>query len=145
MAEPSVDQTDIAERVFNVVEAIVEASEGFSCEYEYLPADAKELPCVMMQTLTGPPLEKTYLDGSYVANYRFALYLRQADADTQARLDARGILNSLAEAVMASTIDLGEGCSMWSLRKENLPSRMQADEGYIDYQVTLALKYKALR
>jgi len=136
------DQTDIAEKVLEAVEALV--AENLPVEYEYLPADVKELPCLMVSTIPGNPVEKEYVDGSYIANYRFGLLLRQSAEDSQARLDAIRILRNIADDLCKSPPRL-EGVEVWGLNKDNLPSRIATEEPYVDYQVTLTVQYKAHR
>jgi len=139
-----VDQTDIAEKTLEVIEGLIKKAdkEKISCEYEFLPTNALELPCVTMTTLPGSPIEKTYLDGSYVANYRFGLTLRQTAEDMRKRLDARAFLQQLAKDFCETAIDLGEDCQIWYIKIDNLPSRIADDDNFIDYQVTLTVQYK---
>lgn len=148
-----IDQSGIAERVYGAVEALVASSAlPLGCEYEYLPTERAELPCISVQTLNGAPVEKRYLDGSYVAAYRFALVLRQESDDTRERLDSTKILRELAAAVRSladpttrTTLDLGSEARLWSISADTLPARVQAQQGCTDYQVTLAVKYKQQR
>ncbi|MCG4878176.1 hypothetical protein L0N00_17245, partial [Eggerthella lenta] len=71
-------QADVATCVFSVLKTIVEGDPGVaSCTYEQTPTDAQGLPCITMQTLDGTPVERRYLDGGRVENYRFALLLRR--------------------------------------------------------------------
>lgn len=144
--DDEVCQADVAERAYRAVEEAARAAcPGLRCEYEYLPADAGELPCLSMITLAGSPVEMGFLDGSYIANYRFALQLRQAEADTRGRLDAAGTLRGLADALRSWPLDLGEGKALYSCSVDTLPSRVAAAEGAIDYQVTLTVRYKSQR
>lgn len=142
----NIDQTDVAEKVYDVVEALVSSSSlDLVCEYEYLPATSSELPCVTMQTLTGTPVEREYLDGAYIANYRFALYLRMEAADTASRLSGRKVLDALAKEFAVAKLDFGESYDIWEQRIDTLPCRIAAEEAWADYQVTLTIKYKSHR
>lgn len=146
MDNQMIDQSDIARACYKVVEHIVKTSGNeLGCEYDYMPAKAEELPCVSVQTLNGNPVEFGFADGSYIANYRFALYLRQQDSDTASRFDGRSILDGLAKAFLASDINLGDRYTFYSARADTLPSKIAADENYDDYQVTLTVQYKATR
>lgn len=144
------DQTDVVDRVFDAVRALVaSAPERIGCEYEYLPTDRSELPCVTMQVLSGDPVERRYLDGGIVARLPIALVLRQAADDTACRLDAQrtlrglaGALRSLAEPGAAYELDLGPGTSLREIARGAGPARLQAQPGMTDYQVTLVVKYK---
>ena len=67
--EGDMDRADVVERLYGAVEALVLSSPaGLRCEYEYLPTDRSELPCVSMQVLDGDPIERRYLDGGTVWN-----------------------------------------------------------------------------
>lgn len=145
-----VDQTDVAERVYEAVEALVESSPlGLRCEYEYLPTERAELPGMSMQTLGGDPVVRRYLDGGVVLQYPFALVLRQSSEDTRDRLDAPRVLRELAGALCSlgepgavATLDLGPDARLRTIARTSLPARIQAQPGMTDYQVTLAVQYK---
>lgn len=144
------DQTNVAERTYGAIEALVASSVlPLHCEYEYLPAERAEMPCVSVQTLAGDPVERSYLDGSAVMAYRFALVLRQAADDTRERLDAQRVLRELSGAIVSladpnnvATLDLSPEATLWGISKTSSPARIQAQPGCVDYQVTLAIKYK---
>lgn len=139
-----ISQTDVAENVFDAVEALVNTScIGMTCEYEYLPTSKADLPCIMVQTLTGKPIEREYLDGSYLANYRFALYLRTIDDSTRTRLDGRKILKDLASILCTNHPKLDNDKVVWSCECDTLPCRISTEPSYSDWQVTLTLKYKS--
>lgn len=126
-------------RVYDWVKTLTE----LPVRYEDLPASKDSLPCMSMQTLTGTPIERRYKDGSYIANYRFAVYLRQANGDTAGRIDAVSILSGLADAIDGGSVDLGDGAQLWSVTQDTLPSKIAVDEAFEDYQVTFTVKYKA--
>ena len=118
-----VDQTDMAERVYEAVEALVESSPlGLRCEYEYLPTKRAELPCLSMQTLGGDPVVRRYLDGGVVLQYPFALVLRQSSEDTRDRLDAPRVLRELSRALCS----LGEPEAVATLDLECAPAHHRA-------------------
>ena len=128
--EGDMDRADVVERLYGAVEALVLSSPaGLRCEYEYLPTDRSELPCVSMQVLDGDPIERRYLDGGTVWRLPVALVLRQAADDTAERLDAQEILRARLREIEAGT----------------LPARVQAAPGTTDYRVTLVVKYKTQR
>lgn len=145
MPEASIDQTDVAEAVYDAMKALAGTIEGIGAayEYEYLPTDGGDLPCFGHYTLTGDPVERMYLDGTYLSNYRFQVILRQGASDSRSRLDAVKVLRSLADAFVAGPIALGDGCKVAQRKKETLPSRILAEASYVDYQVTLSVQYKA--
>ena len=80
------DLSNLSKAVFFAVEAAL--PDNLEIAYEYMPADPEKLPALSMQTLTGDPVERRYVDGSYIGRYRFAIYLRQASEDDTGRLDA---------------------------------------------------------
>ncbi|MFR1638179.1 MAG: hypothetical protein ACLSVD_02835 [Eggerthellaceae bacterium] len=128
------DRADVVERLYGAVEALVLSSPaGLRCEYEYLPTDRSELPCVSMQVLDGDPIERRYLDGGTVWRLPVALVLRQAADDTAERLDAQEILRSLCAAVRSLadpsagySLDLGSGARLREIEAGTLPARVQA-------------------
>lgn len=142
-----------AERVYDAVEAMVATSGlGLRCEYEYLPTDRAETPCVTMQVLPGDPVEKVYLDGSFVASLALSLVLRQSADDTSARLDAQRVLRGLADALRSLAdddapyeLDLGPGTALREISMATNPARIQAHPGMSDYQVTMIVKYRQQR
>lgn len=144
------DQADVVERVYGAVEALAESSPlGLRCEYEYLPTDRAELPCVSMQVLDGDPVERRYLDGGVVARLPLALVLRQAADDAAERLDAQAVLRGLAAAMRelarpgaACELDLGPDATLREVSLGTPPARIQAQPGMTDYRVTLVVKYK---
>ena len=93
---------DVAATVYAVVQELMATSfEGVGCTYGSPPTDAATFPCVTVVPMDGDPVEKRYLDGSYVANHRFALLLRTKAENDQARLDARSMIDRLAASLEA--------------------------------------------
>ena len=144
------DRAGVVERVYGAVEALVRTSAtGLRCEYEYLPTDRSELPCVSMQVLDGDPVERRYLDGGVIARLPLALVLRQAADDAAERLDAQRALRELCAALRGLAgpgagyeLDLGPGTALREISQGTLPARVQAPAGMTDYRVTLVVKYK---
>ena len=143
----TVNQTDIASCVFDVLKAIVTSAPATakSCAYEDAPTDAQSFPSIKMQTLDGPPVEKRYLDGGSIANYRFALLLRRQATEDQDRLDARAALEDIASTLVASNIELGEGRADWGISLDTLPYRVETSADYADWKAELTLKYQTNR
>lgn len=141
-----VDQTDIASKVYDVVESLVTASTiDAACEYEYLSTEGDDLPCFGVYTLAGDPVEKEYLDGTYLANYRFMIILRQPGDDTDSRLFAVAVLRELSDVFANAPLDFGDTYTIWKKERQSLPARLSVTESYVDYQVTLRIQYKAHR
>ncbi|WP_080801815.1 hypothetical protein [Arabiibacter massiliensis] len=143
MADALAGQADVAARVFDAVAQIVAGiPEAKGCAYEHAPANAADLPCVVMRTLDGGPRERRYLDGSCVRRYRFALMLRAPAPDGPASLDARALLERIAQAVEQAALDLGAGRASWGAHPDTLPCGIALGEGFADWQVEFTLRYK---
>lgn len=139
-------QADVATCVFGALKMIVEGDPGVaSCTYEQTPTDAQGLPCITMQTLDGTPVERRYLDGGRVENYRFALLLRRQALEDQDRLDARALLERVASSLAEADVELGEGCTAWDLSLDTLPYRTESAADYADWKAELTLKYQTNR
>lgn len=139
-------QADVATCVFGALKTIVEGDPGVaSCTYEQTPTDAQGLPCITMQTLDGTPVERRYLDGGRVENYRFALLLRRQALEDQDRLDARALLERLASSLAEADVELGEGRTAWDLSLDTLPYRAESAADYADWKAELTLKYQTNR
>lgn len=139
-------QADVATCVFGALKTIVEGDPGVaSCTYEQTPTDAQGLPCITMQTLDGTPVERRYLDGGRVENYRFALLLRRQALEDQDRLDARALLERVASSLAEADVELGEGRTAWDLSLDTLPYRAELAADYADWKAELTLKYQTNR
>lgn len=138
-----INQTDISEKVYDVISALVTTSSvGAECHYEDLPSAPEHLPCINMSTLTGDPVVRRYQDGGKVLNYRFSLTLRQSNDETRERLDAVAILRELASKFCELPLDFGEDYSIWERAIDTLPCQITADDSYDDYLVTLHVTYR---
>lgn len=143
MAEPFSSQNDVAARVFAALEAVVANEPAIKgCAYEHAPTDAQSLPCITMRTLEGAPIEKRYLDGGSVANYRFAVLLRQQAHDDQTRLEAQAALTRIALSLAQASIDLGAARAPRRLFLDTLPHGVKEAEGYADWQAECTLQYQ---
>jgi hypothetical protein len=131
--------SDVALLSSNVLEAIRTLTE-LQVDYDQLPTTG--LPRLSLQTLTGSPIEKRYKNGSYIGNYRFALYLRQSTQDNDTRLNSVQELTDLAGKVETLNLDCGESISFWGIKPDTLPVKVDSDEAYDDIQVTFTLKFK---
>lgn len=138
------DSARLSKRVFDHVEAsLPDGSPGI--DYEFMPSDPESLPRLSMQTLAGTPHDTDYIDGSYIARYRFAVYLRQRSDDTGGRLDAIGLLEEVVDAIDGSRASLPEGFDCWGIECDNLPRKIEFDDAYDDWQATFEMKYHANR
>lgn len=146
MTDSRATQADIAACVFDELKAIVASLPDVTgCAYERAPTDAQDLPCITMQTLDGAPVERRYLDGGRVANYRFALLLRKQDQEDQDRLDARALLERVASSLAEAHVELGANRTAWGMTLDTLPHRAEAGAGFADWRAELTLKYQTNR
>lgn len=111
--------------------------------YESMPARREQLPAASMQTLAGDPRVRSYLDGSYIGRYRFALYVRQSADDSGGRLDAMAAIEAMAEAADGAAYDLPDGYDFHRIEQDSLPRAVSAEDGFDDYQVTFSVQYGA--
>lgn len=132
----------------NVTEAVLTwaemhpALEGLHVFYEYLPNNES---AAMIGTLSGNPVVKYYIDGSYLGAYRFQVILRQITDDTMAKLDAMERLRQVVDAIEIGYIPvLPESYQTYDLEVDTLPSKVatEPDNKTEDYQVTFTLSYK---
>jgi hypothetical protein len=126
----------------HIVFDFVSSRTELDCLHESLPAERSALPCVSVQTLTGTPVERTYKDGSYIGNYRFAVYLRQTTEDNAGRLDGSRIMADLTAAIDKATVELPSPFSFWGLELDTLPVKVDSEPAFDDWQATFTMRYK---
>lgn len=111
----------------------------------------KKAPAMMVQQLSGTEKKKVYVNGSYVAEWRFAVYIRVNGEDTAARLDAVGCLEELARWLTEldsegryANIPIIDDCRTVSkIEMSSTPSiAARYDDGDEDYQALFTLEYK---
>lgn len=114
----------------------------------------KDPPALMIQPLSTSEKVKTYINGSYVAAWRFAVYCRIAGTDTAERLDASGLLYELAEWLTVCNEDGGyanlpaidENRKVNKIEMTSTPSlAARYEDGTEDYQAIFTLEYKYTR
>lgn len=143
MSEVIVEERDVAMQVYSLVKEIAAAMlPNAECTYAALSSSEETLPCIATFPLEGDPVERRYLDGSYVATYRFALVLRVCTESDQDRMDARRDVDEIAARVEEGVIDLGSNCELWGVVRETLPYCLEESETYSDWRVTLLVTYK---
>lgn len=114
----------------------------------------KEAPSMMLQQLAAAEKKKTYINGSYVGVWNFAVYVRINAVDTASRLDATGILQALADW-MADQDEQGNFVNLPTLDGLKKPMRIDMtttpsiaaryEDGTEDYQAIFVFEYKATR
>ena len=100
-----------------------------------------------MQQLSGTRVLKSYINGSFIGAWPFAVYVRFGNADTAKRFDAVSYLEALGlwmgEAALPS---LGESRVADSIEMTSLPAiAAQYEDGGVDYQAIVQLTYTQKR
>lgn len=99
---------------------------------------------MMIQLLAGKPQEKSYVDGTKIIQWPFAVYARIRGDDSKGRYDAVQTLTDLDEWVSSAPLpDLGKWREAQKIEMTSLPSLAATyDDGTQDYQAVFSLKYK---
>jgi len=108
---------------------------------------SKNAPSMMMQQLSGSAKKKEYVNGSYIASFPFAVYVRVNAIDTASKLDATGILNELGRWMATSSLPtLDDDMKANKIEMTALPSlAAKFDNGVEDYQAVFELEYYVRR
>jgi hypothetical protein len=98
----------------------------------------------MLQQLTGEVRTRSYIDGSYIGQYPFALYMRISGEDTKERLDVIKSLMNFGGWIESSPPPILSGNNIaQNIKMTALPSKISVYEnGSEDYQVIFSLQYK---
>ena len=114
----------------------------------------KNVPSLMIQQLAAAEQRKAYVNGTYIAVWTFAVYIRVSGEDTASRLDAIACLNDLASWLM-ETDDEGNFVRLPTIDDNRRPTSIEQtqtpsiaaryENGNEDYQVVFRLIYKARR
>ncbi|MBQ2973328.1 MAG: hypothetical protein IJE19_03140 [Clostridia bacterium] len=114
----------------------------------------KNTPSLMIQQLAAAEKKKTYVNGSYIGIWNFAVYFRIDGKDTATRLDATACLEELAvwlskQNDKGSYVNLPEIDDNRKAIKIELMSNpaiaARYDDGTEDYQALFSLEYKVRR
>lgn len=114
----------------------------------------KDVPSLMIQQLAAAQQTKVYINGSYIAVWNFAVYVRVSGEDTASRLDAIACLNDLADwltekdedgnFVRMPVIDAKRKAT--NIEMTTTPSiAARYEDGTEDYQAIFSLEYKVRR
>lgn len=114
----------------------------------------KNVPSLMLQQLSAAQQKKVYVNGSYIAVWSFAVYMRMSGEDTASRLDAIACLNDLADW-LTETGDDGNFVRLPYIDDNRRPTSIELmttpsiaaryDGGIEDYQAVFSLEYKVRR
>lgn len=106
---------------------------------------------MMMQQLSGSYKLRSYINGSYIGEYPFAVYVRIESLDTKSKLDATGCLLELAKWFNEKNADgsrknmpvlTGDRIAI-KIELASLPSlAMRYNDGTEDYQALFKMQYK---
>ena len=109
----------------------------------HLEAFDKNPTSMMMQQLSGAFKKRSYINGSYVGSWPFAVYIRISGKDTANRLDATGTLDGLNEWLTTTELpSLGDNRMAVKIEMASLPSiAARHDNGSEDYQAIYELEY----
>lgn len=166
-SEELLAQNDIAAYVYvatkSAVGALASSDSPVACAFGVAPADASSLPCLTVVPLNANPVEKRYLDGSFVANCAFAFVLRTLETSEEGLLKVRSFLEKVVKQLEAG-FPIGEGRQLWVVSADGLPhciedgaagggeTAVSASEtsataeafSYSDWRVTLSVTYRVL-
>lgn len=107
----------------------------------------KDPPSMMMQQLSGTAKKKTYVNGSYIASFPFAVYVRVNAIDTASKLDATGILNDLGKWFSEQKLPaIDDNMTANKIEMTALPTiAAKLGNGVEDYQAIFELEYYVRR
>lgn len=147
MAEPTplsvAEQTQISRALIIWLNSFPELPAGVKkLSFQSLP---KTGPAMSMGGLTGAVKTAEYIDGSYEAQYPFAIVYRVIPKDDDARLNAQSILNDFGEWMeqQSDYPNIGTGRTVTEISRTSTPGLAYRDDaGNEDYQGLYVLKYE---
>lgn len=114
----------------------------------------KYTPSMMIQQLAAAQKIRSYVNGSYIGSWNFAIYIRVCAEDTSSRLNASGCLEELANWLQARD-DTGaytnlpiidENRKAMKIEMTSTPSlAARYENGVEDYQALFTLEYQVRR
>ncbi len=111
----------------------------------------RETPAMMLQQLAAAEKKRSYVNGSYVGGWTFAVYIRIDATDTASRLDALQALENLFNWLDARDDDnsflhlptIDEHRTATQILMPNTPSvAVKYDNGMEEYQAIFEMEYK---
>lgn len=108
------------------------------------------VPGMMLQQLAAAEKKKAYVNGSYIGEWNFAVYMRVRNIDTASRLDAISCLTELAEWLTEQNSEgvylhlpvIDDDRTAVGITLSSTPSiAARYENGTEDYQVLMALEY----
>lgn len=114
----------------------------------------KKVPSLMLQQLSAAEKKRTYINGSYVGSWNFAIYIRIDAKDTASRLDAIGCLEELSKWLQEKD-SKGEYVNLPFIDTDRIATKIEMtttpsiaaryEDGTEDYQAIFSLEYQARR
>ena len=115
---------------------------------------AKTPPSITIQQLSGAMISRKYVDGSYVGNFPFGIFVRVRTDSTANTMSAISALTDLYEWLVETDADdnfkhlptLNEKTVPIGFEITSLPSLVaRYEEGYEDYSALFSFNYKKRR
>ena len=116
--------------------------------------DKKTVPAIMLQQLSAAEVKKSYINGSYIGQWVFAIYARTNAEDTKSRFDAVECLQKLGDWLQAKNDngtyahlpEIDDKRSAIKIEMTSTPAiASRYEDGCEDYQAIFTLDYKATR
>lgn len=136
----AVEQLAIARKMLDHINAWENRPAKFTLENIEKTAPAS----MILQLATSGKL-RTYINGSYIGVWSFAVYLRLNKADTSVKLDVLDLYEDLLAYFESADLPiLGDGMTATKIELLTTPSLAASyDNGTEDYQATYRLVYSA--
>lgn len=114
----------------------------------------KRVPSMMVQQLSASEKKRSYVNGSYIGVWNFALYMRVNGVDTASRVNAIACLSDFA-AWLTEQDENGDYVNLPRIDDKRIATSIELlanpslaaryENGYEDYQALLSLEYKVRR
>lgn len=132
----------------NIAKAVVKLVNSYKhkpciCEYQNLGTKPYNLS---LSSLSGAPKLKEDVTGDYTGEFPFAIFLRAIPEDNSDRFDCEQLLTELAKYLEDNyeEIKLTDGREIEEIKQSTTAALVnRAQDGTVDYQVILLLRYNA--
>lgn len=140
----AVEQQSIAKAILNIINTNYAALPVSKIQYQSLDTRKSSMA---IYNLSNSAVDKLYINGSYLATYRFSVVYRSIPTNTNQRVDCEEILNNLAYWLISlnlnSDVVLSNGRTIDNISITSPPVLYkQYGNGAEDYHVIFSLKYK---
>jgi hypothetical protein len=140
----AVEQQSIAKAILNIINTNYQNLPVSKMQYQSLDTRKSSMAIYNLSTSA---VDKLYVNGNYLATYRFSIVYRSIPTNTNKRADCEEILNSLAYWLLSlnlnSDITLTNGRTIDNISITSPPVLYkQYGNGSEDYHVIFSLKYK---